>query len=103
MKWKKAKCYPLESIGYMYVDDQVRIKLDDKSKKILWAMIKSLNDTSFTFLMKEILWLIELLNLIKKNALNWKVDDSRKYDFLPILDEEEKIYKDHLEPIVTPP
>jgi hypothetical protein len=39
MKWKKAKCYPLESIGYMYVDDQVRwqeqkdfVGYDQKSK-----------------------------------------------------------------------
>jgi hypothetical protein len=42
------------SIGYVHVDDQVRTKLNDKSKKCsLWAMKKSLNDTSFTTLIKE--------------------------------------------------
>jgi hypothetical protein len=36
-------------------------------------------------------------------AWDWKVNDGEKYDFLPILDEEEERYENHQEPIVTPP
>jgi len=39
----------------------------------------------------------------KEGAWDWKVNDGEKYDFIPILDEEEEIYEDHQEPIVTPP
>jgi len=39
----------------------------------------------------------------EEGAWDWKVDDGKKYDFLPILDEKEERYEDHQEPIVTPP
>jgi len=39
----------------------------------------------------------------EKRAWNWKVNDSEKYDFWSILDEEKERYEDHQKPIVTPP
>jgi hypothetical protein len=39
----------------------------------------------------------------EEGAWDWKVDDGEKYDFLPILNEEDEIYEDHQESIVTPP
>ena len=35
--------------------------------------------------------------------MDCKVNDGEKFDFLPVLDEEEERYEDHQEPIVTPP
>jgi hypothetical protein len=39
MKWKKAQCYlkVVGSIDYVLVDDQVKTKLDDKSKKMIFV------------------------------------------------------------------
>jgi len=37
----------------------------------------------------------------EEGTWDWKVD-GEKYNFLPVLNEEEKRYKDHQEPIVTP-
>jgi len=38
---------------------------------------------------------------IEEGTWDWKVD-GEKYNFLPVLNEEEKRYEDHQEPIVTP-
>ena len=43
------------------------------------------------------------IEINKKEAWDWKINDNEKYDFLFVLDKEEKIYEDHQEPIVTPP
>jgi len=37
----------------------------------------------------------------EEGAWDWKVNNVEKYDFLPILNEEEERYEDHQEPIVT--
>ena len=40
MEWKKQSVTRLKvirSIDYMHVDDQIRTKLDDKSKKIIFV------------------------------------------------------------------
>jgi hypothetical protein len=37
----------------------------------------------------------------EEGAWDWKVNDVEKYDFLLILNEEEEIYENHQEPIVT--
>ena len=38
----------------------------------------------------------------KERAWDWKVNDSEKYDFLSIIDEDEERQKYHQEPIVIP-
>jgi hypothetical protein len=44
-----------ESISYLYVDNQIRNKLDDKKKKIpFWDMIISPKNISFITLIKKI-------------------------------------------------
>jgi len=37
----------------------------------------------------------------EEGAWDWKVNNVEKYDFLPILNEEEERYEDHQEPIFT--
>jgi len=36
-----------------------------------------------------------------EGAWDWKIDDDEKYNFIPVLYEEEERYKDHQKPIIT--
>jgi hypothetical protein len=86
------------SIGYVHVDDQVRTKLNDKSKmmiflgynqKFKWYKLYNLNEGNMVN-SKDV-------KFDEEGAWDWKVSDGEKYNFLLILDEEEERYKDHQE------
>jgi hypothetical protein len=86
------------SIGYVHVDDQVRTKLNDKSKmmiflgynqKFKWYKLYNPNEGNMVN-SKDV-------KFDEEGAWDWKVSDSEKYNFLLILDEEEERYKDHQE------
>jgi hypothetical protein len=66
-------------------------------------MNKSPNDTSITILMKEKMMISRDVEFNKEGAWDRKVNNGEKFDFLPILDEEEERYKDHPEYIIIPP
>ena len=60
-------------------------------KKSLWVMIKSLNDTSFTTLMKRNILINRDVDFNEEKTRDCKINNCEKYDFLLILNEERKI------------
>jgi len=92
------------SIGYVHEDDQVRTKLDGKSKKMIFVGYNQKSKGYKLYNPNEGKMVISKdVEFNEEVAWDWKVNDGEKYDFLPILDEEEERYENHQEPIVTPP
>jgi len=84
------------SISYVHVDDQVRTKLDDKSKKMIFVGYDQKSKGYKLYNPNEGNMLISRdVKFNEEGAWDWKVNNSEKYDFLLILDEEEEIYKDY--------
>ena len=80
----------------MHVDDQVRTKLDDKSKKMIFVGYDQKSKGYKLYNPNEGNMLISRdVKFNEEGAWDWKVNNSEKYDFLLILDEEEEIYKDY--------
>ena len=85
-----------ETFVYVHVDDQVRTKLDDKRKKMIfmgydqkskWYTLYNLNEGKMV--------ICRDVEFNEDGVCDWKIDDGKKYDFLLILDEDEKSYEDH--------
>jgi hypothetical protein len=80
----------------VHVDDQVRTKLDDKSKKMIFVGYDQKSKGYKLYNPNEGNMLISRdVKFNEEGAWDWKVNNSEKYDFLLILDEEEEIYKDY--------
>jgi ssDNA-binding replication factor A large subunit len=80
------------------------IKLDDISKKMTFVGYDQWSKGyKFDNLDKEKKVINKDVEFNEEEVWDWKVNYGKKYDFLPILDEEEERYEDHQEPIVTPP
>jgi hypothetical protein len=58
-------------------------------------MIKSPNDTSFTTPIKKKMMIGKDVEFDKEGAWNSKVNDSEKYDFLPVFDGKDDRYEGH--------
>jgi len=92
------------SINYVHVNDQVRTKLVDKSKKMIFVGYdQKFKGYKLYNPNKEKMMINRHVEFNEKRAWDWKVNDGEKYDFLPILNEEDERYEDHQKPIVTPP
>jgi len=78
------------SIDYVHVDDQVRTKLDDKSKKMIF-MGYDQKSTGYKLYNpnKEKTMTGRDVKFDKERVWDSKVDDGEKYDFLPLLDEDD--------------
>jgi hypothetical protein len=80
----------------VHVDDQVRTKLDDKSKKMIFVGYDQKSKGYKLYNPNEGNMLISRdVKFNEEGAWDWKVNNSEKYDFLLILDEDEEIYKDY--------
>ena len=80
------------------------IKLDDISKNMIFVGYDQRSKGyKFDNLDKEKMVINKDVEFNEEEVWDWKVNDGKKYDFLPILDEEEERYEDHQEPIVIPP
>ena len=87
----------------MHIDDQERTNLNDKSKKIIFVSYdQKFKGYKFYNSNKGKIMISINVEFNEEEAWGWKVNDSEKYDFLQVLDENEEIYEDHKEPIVTP-
>jgi len=92
------------SIGYVHVDDQVRTKLDDKSKMMIFVGYdQKSKGYKFYNPIEGKMVISGEVEFNEEGAWDWKVNNGEKYDFLSIIDEEEERYEDHQKPIVTPP
>ena len=78
------------SIDYVHADDQIRTKLDDKSKKMIFMGYDQKSkgyklynpNIGKTMIGRDV-------KCDKERVWDSKVDDGEKYDFLPLLDEED--------------
>ena len=89
------------TIDYVHVYDQVRTKLDDKSKKMIFMGYDQKKGYKHYNPNEGKIMISRDFEFNEEGTWDWKVD-GEKYNFLPVLNEEEKRYKDHQEPIVTP-
>jgi len=86
----------------VHVDDQVKTKLDDKSKKMIFIGYDQKSKWyKFYNPNEEKMVISRDIEFIEEGAWDWKVNNSKKYDFLSILNEDEKRYEDHQEHKVT--
>lgn len=78
----------------MYKDDQVRTKLDDKSKRIIFVGCKQKSKGYKVYNPnKKKIMINRDVEFNEKRAWYWKINDDEKYNFLPILDEEKDRYE----------
>jgi len=76
------------SIDYVHVDDQVRIKLNDKIKKMIFVSYDQKSKGYKLYNPNEENMVISRdVEFNKELAWDWKISDCEKYDFLLILDE----------------
>jgi len=76
------------SIDYVHVDDQVRTKLNDKIKKIIFVSYDQKSKGYKLYNPNEENMVISRdVEFNKELAWDWKISDCEKYDFLLILDE----------------
>jgi hypothetical protein len=75
-------------IGYIHVDDQVRIKLDDKRKNMIFVGYDQKSKRYKLYNPNEGKTVIRRdIEFDEQGVWDWKVDDGEKYDFLLVLDE----------------
>jgi len=80
-----------ESISYVDVDDQERIMLNDTRKKMIFVGCdKKSKEYKFYTLNEWKMVISRDVEIYEKRAWDWKIDDSEKYDFLPVFDEEKE-------------
>jgi len=80
----------------VHVNDQVRTKVDGKSKRMIFVGYDQKSKGYKLFNPNEGKMVINKdVEFNEEGAWDWKVNDVEKYDFLLILDEEEEIYEDH--------
>ena len=90
------------SIDYVHADDQIRTKLDDKSKKMIFMGYDQKSKGYKLYNPNKGKTMISRnVKFDEERVWDSKVDDGEKYDFLPVLDEEDERYKDH-QKLVTP-
>jgi len=76
------------SIDYVHVDDQVRTKLNDKIKKMIFVSYDQKSKGYKLYNPNEENMVISRdVEFNKELAWDWKISDCEKYDFLLILDE----------------
>ena len=76
------------SIDYVHVDDQVRTKLDEKIKKMMFVSYDQKSKEYKLYNPNEENMVISRdVEFNKELAWDWKINDCEKYDFLLILDE----------------
>jgi len=84
------------SIGYVHVDDQVRTKLDDKSKKMIFVGYdKKSKGYKLYNPNKGKMVISRDVEFNEEGTWDWKINDCEKYNFLLTFNEEEEKYKDH--------
>jgi hypothetical protein len=89
------------TIDNVHVYNQVRIKLDDKSKKMIFMGYDKKKGYKLYNPNEGKMVIGRDVEFNEEGTRDWKVD-GEKYNFLPVLNEEEKKYEDHQEPRVTP-
>jgi len=90
------------SIDYVQVDDQVKTKLDDKNKRMIFVGNDQKSKGYKLYNPDEGKMMISrVVQFDEEGAWNWKVDDGEKYDFLLVLDEKNERYEGY-QKLVTP-
>jgi len=80
----------------MHVDDQVRTKLDDKIKRMIFVGYNQKSKWYKLYNPNEGKMVINKdVEFDGEKTWDWKVDDDDKYNFLSVLDKGEERYEDH--------